>query len=277
MPFQESRGGVPNGTPPLLTLGAIAVLAYVVANLLHEGVGHAGACLALGCEPRTLTTAYFEGDSSQLGQAAPRLISAAGTLVNIAAGGIFLILYRRLRQAPGTLRYFLWLSFTVNLLVGTGYPLFSGALGVGDWVRVVEGWGNIWLWRLGLAAAGVVLYAAAVWISLRELSGMVGPREPARVGRGVRLTVPAYLIGSVASTLGALVNPAGAGFVLTSAAAHFGGTSGLAWMAQLLDSNRLPAEPTAVRINQSRPWIAAAALALAVHVAVLGPGMRWRP
>lgn len=268
---------MPAGTPPLLTVGAVAVLAYVVANLLHEGVGHAGACLALGCKPGTLTTAYFEGDSSRLGQAAPRVISAAGTLVNLAAGGIFLLLHRRLRQAPGALRYFLWLSFTVNLLVGTGYPLFSGALGVGDWMRVVEGRGDVGLWRLGLAAAGVVLYAGAVWVSLRELSRLVGPRSSARVGRGVRLTVPAYLIGSVASTLGALLNPAGAGFVLTSAAAHFGGTSGLTWMAQLLDSNRLPSESAApVRIEQSWPWMIAAAVALLVHVAVLGPGVRWR-
>jgi hypothetical protein len=268
---------VPAGTPPLLTVGAVAILAYVIANVLHEGVGHAGACLALGCEPVTLTTAYFEGDSSGLDPAAPRLISAAGTLVNLTAGGIFLKLHRRLRQAPGTLRYFLWLSFTVNLLVATGYPLFSGALGVGDWMRVVEGWGEVGLWRLGLAAAGLLLYAGAVWVSLRELSRLVGPRNSDRVGRGVRLTVPAYLIGSLASTLGALLNPAGAAFVLTSAAAHFGGTSGLAWMAQVLHSKGLSSEsPAPVRIEQSWPWIIAAAAALLVHVAILGPGVRWR-
>jgi hypothetical protein len=273
----ESRGGVPNGAPPLLTLGAVAIVAYVVANVLHEGVGHAGACLALGCEPGSLTTAYFESDPSGLGQSATRLISAAGTLVNLAAGGIFLVLYRRLRHAPGTLRYFLWLSLTVNLLVGTGYPLFSGALGVGDWITVVEGLGREGLWRLALVAAGVVLYSGAVWISLRELTAIVGPRDPARVGRGVRLTVPAYLIGSVASTLGALLNPAGAAFVLTSAAAHFGGTSGLAWMAQMLGSRWLPSEPTPpARIEQSWAWVAGAAAVLLAHVAVLGPGVRFR-
>jgi energy-converting hydrogenase Eha subunit E len=257
-------------------MGAIAVVAYVVANVLHEGVGHAGACLALGCEPQTLTTAYFESDSSSPGRAVARLISAAGTLVNLAAGGIFLALHRRLRQAGGALRYFLWLSFTINLLVGTGYPLFSGALGLGDWMLVVEGWGRVGLWRLVLAAAGVILYAGAVWLSLRELSGLIGPDRSTRVGRAVRLTVPAYVIGSTASTLGALLNPAGAAFVLTSAAAHFGGTSGLAWMAQMLDSRWFPPMPgEPLRIERSWPWVVLAAAALLIHVAVLGPGVRF--
>jgi len=48
LPQGESQGGAPNGAPPLLTLGAIAIVAYVLANVLHEGAGHAGAGLALG-------------------------------------------------------------------------------------------------------------------------------------------------------------------------------------------------------------------------------------
>ena len=71
-----------------LTVAAIAIVAYALANVLHEGLGHGGACLLVGCAPKVLSSMHFDGDNSGLSRAATNLIEAGGTLANLlgAAG-----------------------------------------------------------------------------------------------------------------------------------------------------------------------------------------------
>ena len=61
------------------------------------------------------------------------------------------------------------------------------------------------------------------------------------------------------------------------AAASFGGTSGLAWMAQLLrDERRFPPHDSpALRIRRSAPWLAAGVAVALLFVGALGPGIRF--
>lgn len=265
-------GGLSGQKTDLLTVAAISVVAYIVANVVHEGMGHGGACLLIsGCDPQTLTTAFFESDTSRVSVAGLRWLAAGGTLANAAVGLLFLWLYRHSARRSEAIRFFLWCAMSVNLLVAAGYPLFSGVLGVGDWVEVADGWP---MGRPLLAVSGVVLYLVAVWIALVELTMLVGTGRPDAVRRGVRLTLVPYVAGSLASTCGALLNPGGAAFIAMSAAAHFGGTSGLAWMAQLLGSSWLrPVRVDPVPIPRSWAWIGAAAVALFAHIAILGPGL----
>ena len=265
----------PTARQDLLTIGAISVAAYVIANVFHEGVGHAGACIVTGCTPRVLTTAYFEGEMSQVGDIARRFIAAAGTLVNLAAGILFLAFARQSSRTRPHVEYFLWFSGAVNVLIAAGYPLFSGVLGVGDWITVTHGWGTPAAVRFVLAVAGVVFYGSAVLACLPGLARLAATSTPGFAVRAARLTWIPYVVGSTASTIGAFFNPRGMALVLTSAAAHFGGTSALAWMSNLLDTRaaaRFDGEP--LILPRSWPWIAAAAVALVLHVAVLGQGLR---
>ena len=82
--------------PDLLTLACIAIIAYALAALLHEGVGHGGACLLTGCQPHLLTSMSFDGDASQLSRNATRLIAAGGSLVNLLTSCIGFGVLRRL-------------------------------------------------------------------------------------------------------------------------------------------------------------------------------------
>lgn len=109
------------GTLHLPTLVAIALVAYALTNVAHEGLGHGGMCVAIGGEPRTLNAVYFDCGEEGLSSAAGRWISAGGTLVNLALAGLTaLLLGARIVRAPAS-RYFLWLFLTLNLLQATGY------------------------------------------------------------------------------------------------------------------------------------------------------------
>ena len=45
--------------PDLATVTGIALVAYAASNVLHEAVGHGGACLALGGKPLVLSSNVF--------------------------------------------------------------------------------------------------------------------------------------------------------------------------------------------------------------------------
>lgn len=259
----------------LPTVCSIAIVAYLMANVLHEGVGHASVCRVVGCELETLTSAHVEWEPGSASDAAQRLVSASGTLVNLLAALAFAALLQIFRNAGGTARYFLWISTAVNLLAGTGYLLFSGVIGIGDWMAVIDGWEPSWLWRTSLVVSGIVLYLAAIAVLLRLLAPLVGS-QPVAVAQAVRLTTASYVLGSVASTLAALLNPMGAVLFVISFAAHAGGTSGLAWMAQLFKTRWFPRTGArAIAIPRQWSWRFAAAVLLVLHIALLGPGIRF--
>src|SRR5262245_4544222 len=140
------------------TIIAISIVAFAIANLLHEGVGHGGACVLTGGHAKVLSSVHFECDRDS------RFIAAGGTLVNIIAGFLCWLALRFVKRASGHLQYFLWLLVTINLLQAGGYFLFSGLGDFGDWSYVIHGLAPAWSWRTGLTVLGVVSYALVVWL-----------------------------------------------------------------------------------------------------------------
>ncbi len=258
------------------TLAAVAVAAFALANVVHEGLGHGATCLLVGGRAEALSAVHFDGDLTGLPPSAGRWVAAGGTLANLVLGLAAAAALRTARRAPGSARLFLWLSMTVNLLQAAGYWLFSGIGGIGDWAKVIEGWEPHWIFRFGLALLGGVTYWGVVRSSLRELVALLGP-EPGIWGRAVPLTVVPYLAGGILYVGAGLLNPVSPQLVIISAAAaSFGGTSGLAWMAQLLrNERRFPPHPDpAVVIQRSAAWLAAGAVVALLFVGLLGPGLR---
>jgi hypothetical protein len=258
-----------------LTLVAIAWLAYTVANVAHEGVGHGGACLVVGGRPVALSAVHFEGDLDRLPPSARRWEAAGGTLVNFACGALCLLLLRR-RGEPSPARYFLWLLGTLSLLQAFGYWLFSGIGRIGDWAAVWDGVEPAWVWRVGLALAGAAGYWTTIVVSLRLLLPFVGS-GPGRGRRALALTVVPYLAGGLLYVAAGALNPHGARLVaISAAAASFGGASALAWMTQLLRDEK--AYPPTVGPGLALPaligWRLAGLLVAAAFVFALGPSIR---
>ncbi len=219
----------------LWTVAAIAVSATVITDLIHEGVGHGGMCVATGAQPMVLSTVHFQCSVDT------RLVKAGGTLANLIFGAVFWAAARAAKRAASW-RYFFWLLMTFNLLDAGGYFLFSGIGNFGDWAAVVAGWQPPWAWRVGLVALGTVTYFLLfVPLCVRELRPHIGRDAKVRVSRARQLTVVPYLTGGVLSCAAGALNPVGPLLILVSAAAaSFGGHSGLAWMWSLLYGPRIP-------------------------------------
>src|SRR5205807_1600939 len=92
-----------------LTVIGVALVTHAVAvAVVHEGIGHGGACLLVGCRPQLLTTMQFQGDERALSVAAIKFIAAGGTLANLVAAAIAVELLRRRKRANAG-AFFLWL------------------------------------------------------------------------------------------------------------------------------------------------------------------------
>jgi hypothetical protein len=256
-----------------LTLASISLLAYMLGDILHEAAGHGGACLLVGAQPVALSSVYFECSVGN------RLVTAGGTLMNLIAAVVFFALGRFIGREYPRWKYFFWISMTVNLYTGTGYFLFSGIGGIGDWADFIRGLGPQWLWRIGLTIFGAATYGLAAIISLRELRPFLGNEKEQRYQRAVRLSAIPYFAGGILMCIAGALNPKGAILILISAAAStFGGTSGLLWAPSWLRSPALipygpPAEALPIRRNW--PLVAMASILAIVFIVVLGPSIRF--
>jgi hypothetical protein len=263
---------VQTSTPPVesdaLTIASIGIAVYILGNILHEGFGHGGACLLTGGKPLLITAVSMDCSAEN------RLVIAGGSLMNVAAAVVFLLL-ARLMKSPH-LRYFAWLAMTVNLLSAAGYLAFSGIGGFGDWAMFIQGLSPQWAWRVGLTVVGSVAYMLVVRFTLLQLRPLIGSDPTQRVGNAVRLTKTPYFAGGIVECIAGAFNPQGWLLILLSAAAStFGGTSALLWSPNWLRGTSIPAGPDAapMPIKRSWPWIIAAAIMAVAFIAILGPGV----
>src|SRR3954471_12805819 len=125
-----------NSAADPVTIAAIGLLTGALVGLIHEGLGHGGACLLVGGKPTLLTTMNFVWNDTGFPRWALRAVSAGGTIANLLTGALALV---RLRRPPSSvhLHYFLWLFAAINLYVGTGYFLYSGFSNIGDWANFI--------------------------------------------------------------------------------------------------------------------------------------------
>jgi len=250
----------------LLTICAISVLAAILANVLHEGIGHGLTALLTGADSGLLTTvAWSSGFES-------RLVEAGGTLVNLAAGLICRFALGRTRGVSMATRYFLLISCAFNLLSGTGYFFFSGVTDFGDWASVISGLYPHWLWRVLLVVLGAVSYYAAVLVVGVGLVRYVGvPREQPRRLR--RLTTLPYFSAILLLSIAALPNPLGIQLLWQSALpATAGGQSGLLWLQYYIPRGTEP-KRTPEQLTRNYVWMGVAVVLALLFVVVLGRGI----
>lgn len=260
--------------PDLLTVIAIALTAYAASNVLHEAVGHGGACVVLGGKPLVLSSVHFDCGEQAMSALAQRGVAAAGTVVNFLAGALALLAFKSTNPLKKPrVAYFLGLFTTLNLLMGAGYFLFSGVGGIGDWAEVARGTMSPIVWRPAMALFGGALYFLLARRSAICLRSIVGSDELS-MKRGRALTIPPYIAGGLLFCVSGFFNPVGPVLIaMSAAAASFGGASGLLWLTRFLRRGEPAAEPA--RLDRSYAWIVCGCVVSLIFIFILGPGIHF--
>jgi len=257
---------IPSIKDDWVTVCAISLVAGMIADVLHEGVGHALVALLTVVPSGTLSTVAWSSAYDS------KLVAAGGTLVNLASGGVFWLLLRNSKTDSSQMRLFLLLCGAFNLFTGTGYFFFSGVSNFGDWAVVIAGMKPHVFWRVLLVVVGILAY----WfVAVKIGTGLVRyVSVPLRETRRIRtLTVWPYISSVILSCLAGLMNPIGLKLVLLSALpASAGANSGLLWMRHYIPKNTSPAvNPQFVTRNWK--WIGVSVALALPFIFVLGRGI----
>ena len=254
------------GKDDVLTVCATSIVAGILANVLHEGFGHAATALLTGAKSGVLSTVAWSSAHDS------RLVAAGGTLANLAAALVFWVALRRAKNATARLRFFLLICLAFNLFDGTGYFLFSGFTNFGDWAVVIAGLPAHWLWRTLLIVVGISSYFGAAIVVGSALVRYVGvPRNDSR--RFWKLMLIPYSCSILLAVASGILNPLGIPLLWQSALpATAGGHSGFLWLQYYIPKATVP-ERSSDAIVRSYAWIVAA-IALAIpFIFVLGRGI----
>jgi hypothetical protein len=264
--------------PDRLTLIAISALAYLAAVGLHEHLGHTAACIMLGSHPIEVGAFYVDCDYTGMSDIRIRLVALAGPVVSVVTGIVSFLVLSRLSPRLSAATYFVWLLGSIGFMAATGYLLFSGISGIGDFGTSRDGVfyqaAPAWLWRIILTIAGIASYILIISVAVRAIDQRISGAGSARIRYARQLALISYLTGAVVSIAIGLLNPHGLMIVAISAAASsLGATSGLLWMMQLLDRNRQILAPGLI-VRRSWGWIVLGGIATVVYALILGPTLR---
>jgi hypothetical protein len=256
------------------TLLAIGMVAYLVKNVVHEGVGHGGVCLLAGGKAIGISSAWWDGSYDGVSAWAIRGVKAGGTLANLSLGLALVPALRRLSDGRRPrLQFFVWLLIVVNLFSGAGYLLADPIGHFGDWSAFLEGLEPSTPLRLGLIVLGAGISALTLRFALRTMEPFLTAQTAERRRRARWLCWGPYLLGGTVFTLAGLLNPYGREFAVSSALATFGGTAFLAWLPAWVKTPSMTTSNATMVLDRSPTWIGAGTASAIVTIAVLGRGV----
>ena len=185
-----------------------------------------------------------------------RLVSAGGTLVNLAAGTLAMLASKRAGRRAN-LRYFLWLLGCFNLMDGAGYFLFSGMLGLGDWQAVIVGLGHPVAFRVSMSLFGAMLYVFVVRVIAWQIEPFCPDKGEFRSLYNALGRLPYYAACPFYCLAGAF-DPLGLRLLfLSTIPAAFGGLSGLLWADTFLPATSADPRHRLTVTRQPTWWFAA--------------------
>jgi hypothetical protein len=196
-----------------------------------------------------------------------------GPCGNLGIAALALWSQRLLRRPAPRFRFLLWLVTTFSLFWAFGYLIFCGVVARGDWFALIQGSSHLWLGRVVLIAAGILLYRISVRLTASELHWVVSSAGQPAGPRVRRLVLYGYVSGGLIACAGAIFDPRGAFEILNSGAlSSFAAALGLLWVPRLFPSTPNKSVSTPL-ITRSPAWIVVGASVAIFFIAILGPGI----
>jgi hypothetical protein len=257
---------VAKASDDLFTVASLASIAFIVADIAHEVIGHGVGFLLAGGHSGILTTTRLI-ESQRLGDRGGDIFDLGGPFGNLLFAALPWLALRVLPPAVPRLRLLLWLVMAFSLFWAFAYLMFCGVVARGDWFALIRAAPNQWIWRIVFIALGFLLYRASINLLATELHWIDSP------SRARRLLLTSYIAGGVIACAGAALDPRGPFEILNSGAlSSFGAAIGL-----LQIPSRIPPSATSQAnhaIERSVGWIVSAAAFSIFYILLLGPGIR---
>lgn len=242
------------------TVAAIASIAFVIADLSHEVLGHGVAAYLLGARHLLLSSTYLSSDINS------KLVDAMGTIVNLLEGGLAWMLLWRGRGSVHW-RYFLWLLIAFNLLDGSGYFLFSAVSNSGDWAEIVRSLSHPAGIRLAMGLTGAAAYVLSAYICARALTPFSEPLDD--------LTLLPYWTVLIANCAAAALNPLGIKYLLVSALPATAGANVALILIPKWTRRLKRTEESKLVVSRSLGLMILSAALIAAFVFIIGRGISW--
>ncbi len=254
------------------TIVSISASAMLITVLFHEAV-HAAVCTLLGGDIRRFSAVHVNCACDADWKF--RLVAASASIANLILAIVMWPLLRRANTERGSVLFFIWVFFSMNLFSGTGYWFASGLMGVGDWTAVIRGWEPVWLYRVGLFVLGAVSLMFAVAWTLVELGRILDGAAPKPISRVQAVGMVSYLTSFAVMLLVGVAQPGGPFRfpAIMSLFAVLGGFSPLLWMMQWFRADMFKVcgtRPLDIDRSIGTAVLAIALILIAIAATVLG-------
>jgi hypothetical protein len=186
------------GRDDLLTLSAIAVLAFIVTDVLCEGGRAAVALLTISPAGRLSSLGWLSAYDNLW-------VDGSGAAIGVIAAFVFLTFLRSVKSAGSGTRLFLLLSCGFAALSGAGYFVVAGFSDFGDWYRLLQGMHRWTALSVSLTVGGALAYGLALFALGRGFGHVFADRQ--RVRRVLLISWRAAILVYICS---AVLNPGGA-------------------------------------------------------------------
>jgi hypothetical protein len=143
----------------IINLSAIGAGAFMLADTLHEVVGHGGACLLIGQKVTLITSVYFRSRPGSF------VTDIGGPVANLVFGLLIFGILKTTKNLSPLIRVFLMFGMADNFFWFAGTLLQSSFSKTGDWVYAIRELHIGTFERPALIIAAI----AAYWISIRMI------------------------------------------------------------------------------------------------------------
>jgi hypothetical protein len=111
-----------------LYLATVGILSYIVADIIHEVLGHGGTCLIVESKIELVTSVYFKSSPGNI------VVDIGGPIANLVFGSLTYYILTRTSFA----KLFLFQVTAYNLFWFSGTILHSAISKTGDWTFAIK-------------------------------------------------------------------------------------------------------------------------------------------